>query len=64
MLILKRKCGESIELIDRDSGEIIEIMVTEAGGQLGRSAKIGIDASDRWHIRRAELSVDAHAEER
>jgi len=53
MLVLSRKVGESIELVDVDTGERITIMVTRVMAQ--GSVRLGIDAVKRWDIVRTEL---------
>ena len=54
MLMLKRKCEESLKIIT-DSGETITILVTEAKGGI---ASLGIQAPDSFKIIRQELELN------
>ena len=68
MLVLKRKVGERIFIVDEDTGEKIEVMLITAGGhqcpscggqipesRLAGCARIGIEAADKYRIVREEL---------
>jgi len=55
MLILARKLSEKIILTDTDTNEKIEVMVTRCGSE---NVRIGIEASHKWQIDRAEVARD------
>ena len=50
MLVLSRQRDEKIALVDRDTGEVIEIQLVDV--RKNRIARLGIDAGGRWMIQR------------
>lgn len=59
MLVLSRKPGEKITLINRATGEKILLTQVRIGPNTSR---IGIDAENHWEIYRNELEPDAVTE--